>query len=72
MRLIKAKAFSMAKGNYSDTEDLVQEGFLGFMNAVSAYNPSFRTVIEFDRAYVDVERQCGCDKETARSAHNEI
>ena len=40
--------------------------------AVSAYNPSFRTVIEFDRAYVDVERQCGCDKETARSAHNEI
>ena len=43
MRLIKAKAFSMAKGNYSDTEDLVQEGFLGFMNAVSAYNPEKNT-----------------------------
>ena len=25
-------------------------------DAVSAYNPSFRTVIEFDRSYVDVER----------------
>lgn len=38
MKLIKAKAFSMAGGNYSDMEDLVQEGFLGFMNAVSAYD----------------------------------